>query len=322
MTASTTPENVDPDALWGTTAPAPASSFTDVNVITAETEEILDEDRSGESDEAPEKKKGKNYGILAAAVAIILALLGGVAWMVMDQLSTPVSKKIEPVENVAAPQVASVFDKTDKTPAPTALPVTEATGAAALPAVVVAPAIAVAAPTLPATAVPPTAPAVPVATVATTAAPVVAVVATAAKPEQAKAIEAPKEVIEPPVNVVKTKYTKKRPVKKRQSEHATRLDRVDERSTKAALSTPVMDDKPASKKNDEVLMLPKGLKVTSIYPQVGVDVQAWLTDGAGRLEVVRVGDTLVNGIQIIKITPETGEVFTSAGVITNKGAGK
>lgn len=69
----------------------------------------------------------------------------------------------------------------------------------------------------------------------------------------------------------------------------------------------------------EVFLLPAGIKVRSIYPMSGKNVQAWLADGSGRLEIVRVGENLRSGAQVISIKAENGEVVTSSGTITSRG---
>lgn len=69
----------------------------------------------------------------------------------------------------------------------------------------------------------------------------------------------------------------------------------------------------------ETFVLPRGLKVQSIYPQTGANAQAWLTDGSGRTEVVSKGDTLRSGAQVIQIVAEKGQVITTSGVITTRG---
>jgi hypothetical protein len=332
------PNNVTkfPDELWADDVEK-AKTNENIDEKWSFPDSIGDEENATEiehtEEDAPVKKKGKNYPLLAASGAIGLALLAGVGWMVMDQLSAPTSKKAQPIEILAAsaptPPVASVFDKSDKTP-DTALPVVPAT-------VPVAPVPVVGA-TLAATALPTTtagAASVPVsasvAAVATT--PVVATnpasktsaaPAALAKPDPIKAVEAPKEATKeiteltaPAVKLVKA------PKAKRVTTHTDHKRRVTQdtkvQSQELLQPTEAHQAQPAK---TEMLMLPKGLKVTSIYPQAGMNAQAWLTDGSGRLEIVRAGDTLMNGIEIIKITPETGEVFTSAGVITSKGASK
>ena len=70
----------------------------------------------------------------------------------------------------------------------------------------------------------------------------------------------------------------------------------------------------------EVQLLPSGMKVQSVYPPVGPDVQAWVRDpSSGRTSIVRVGDSLHGAFQVIKIDAERGEVTTNVGVITTSG---
>lgn len=85
---------------------------------------------------------------------------------------------------------------------------------------------------------------------------------------------------------------------------------------------PAKDLKPVDTTPDEkteTVLLPKGLKVRSVYPPAGDDAQAWLVDAAGRTEIVHAGDTLRSGAQVTKVIAESGEVVTTSGVITSKG---
>lgn len=70
---------------------------------------------------------------------------------------------------------------------------------------------------------------------------------------------------------------------------------------------------------EETIVLNRGLKVQSIYPQSGPNAQAWVTDGNGKTEVVRVGDSLRNGPMVTAIVGEKGQVVTTSGVITTRG---
>lgn len=130
-------------------------------------------------------------------------------------------------------------------------------------------------------------------------------VTTVAKPEGrvsvagvASVVEAPKKPASQPKPRAAAQVKRKAPTEPVQS--ATRPTRAD----------PVA----------EVQLLPSGMKVQSVYPPVGPDVQAWVRDpSSGRTSIVRVGDSLHGLFQVIKIDAERGEVTTNAGVITTSG---
>lgn len=100
------------------------------------------------------------------------------------------------------------------------------------------------------------------------------------------------------------------------------------RETRVARSTSTLRGRAAARAKlattsaetgEETIVLNRGLKVQSIYPQSGPNAQAWVTDANGKTEVVRVGDSLRNGPMVTAIVGEKGQVVTTSGVITTRG---
>lgn len=69
----------------------------------------------------------------------------------------------------------------------------------------------------------------------------------------------------------------------------------------------------------EVFLLPRGVRVHSVFPQSGPNVQAWLAVKGGGTEIVRVGEKLRSGAMVTAIYADKDEVVTSSGTITSSG---
>lgn len=339
----------DDDLGWGTPPTAAAShksSFTEPQLVTdisdREDDAALDHhDSSGDhadddvehsSDDVNETaavKSPPNYAILAMVGVLGLSLVGGMGWWANKQFfSKPSSAQsrssmqAESVFNEPAPtQVAgglgsaeaiNVFD-TPPVPAAAGIPAAAASSPgpaapvpAALPsAQVVAPAAA-AAPVAPAV-VAPTVPVVTSTAPKTTA--VAAKVSPAASNRPAPVVTSETVATQSVETKVLTKKTAKRTVARSRTKERLAQRRVKKAKTLLAKSTGTT----------EVFLLPRGMSVRSIYPASGPNAQAWVSDSAGRVQIVRVGESLRSGPQVTAIRGETGEVTTTSGVLSTRG---
>ena len=315
------------------------------NPVEVETDDNSAQAGATAADEAV-APRGPNYPILAVLAVVGLAAMGGAGWWANKQFFTP---KVNPARELMAvraetaklPNVPtmpfstkadggggkaeiSVFD--EPAPASANVPVVVAAASApavspALPSVVaVAPSVGVFVPPsstyvlTPALAVPVTTTVVP------SAAPVTSTKASAAV-VPAKQAQLATQLAAPKVVVAAAEPVTKRSVKAA-TKTSTATRRVVARTK--ALKRVVAQRRGArvtakAATSVEEFMLPRGLSVQSIYPMSGPNAQAWLTDSNGKVEIVRVGDSLRSGPQVLSIRGERGEVATSAGLITTRG---
>lgn len=110
------------------------------------------------------------------------------------------------------------------------------------------------------------------------------------------------------------KYASATKAKSRTQRQSTRLAKKSSKVKVAKAATGV------GASGSEMFVLGRGMKVKSIFPQSGPNAQAWVADGSGRVEVVRVGDTLKGGSQVLAIIGEKGQVVTTGGTISTQGA--
>lgn len=319
----------------------------------------LDHDHDEETDDSKAAAAGGlNYPVLAIFGLLVLCAVGGIGWWANKQFVTPKinpAREVGITESalaklsatpVVSPAMAtlaeakvemvSIFEEPAKavtsialvTPVPSApssgpsnvatpvsflaasaaaLPSRPSTYAAAVPTVKAASDVAQAAPLI--------APAEPVVTSAPPATPAsspsVATAAVKTVNPAAVAADQPKQPVK-----AKTPSTLVRRAVAAKKAHATVV--VAQRKTNGTKTRKVVTAK-ASSSNEEFL-LPRGLSVRSIYPTSGPNAQAWLSDSNGKVEIVRVGESLRSGPQVISIRGEKGEVLTSAGLVTSRGA--
>lgn len=344
-------QTTDDDLGWGPSPVAPRSSFTEPELVTDMTPHAdhahddhanedgvpadgqphdnnhpLDDEHTGE---VVAKSQSPNYPVLAVFGLIAALTVGGVGWWANKQFfNKPVNSRMEEsmvvttapakLNTQAAPDavetegkdvaLASVFGES------LAAAPQQAVTAASGPAKPASGAIAfvppkstlVVAPGTAAVVVVPAAPAYASAVVAPAAPAAVVVVAAAAPKPKPESVAA----------VVKTPKQNQGVLKK----SASRQTRVARSQTVKhrflAKRSKTMTAKVAPPR--EEFVLPRGLSVRSIYPISGPNAQAWIADSAGRVEIVRIGDTLRSGSQVLGISGEKGQVQTASGVITTR----
>lgn len=143
-----------------------------------------------------------------------------------------------------------------------------------------------------------------IASPATSASPVLAQVATAApaKPAATKSGASRKEPQKRPA--VTQRLAKAQSAKRA----VTRMAKVSGKASPSA----------EPRKEEFISSIPADMVVRGFFPVVGPDVQAWVYFG-GKTRVLRAGDVLTNGIRIVSLNPERGEISTSAGIISSRG---
>lgn len=309
------------DEVWGAEKPGNTgntvpSSFDEARVIEGDVNQNDVQQDASQSIAKPKKKK-PNIVLLGVAGLLGVAALFGIAAVVGEKLglfesaqkktndlvvieeSNPAKASVSPFEDKSQPAAAQtsavVGAQAQDTPAsaPVSAPanaLTNATTGAPVPAT---PAPASSAPIAEPKQVAPVQ--------ETKAEP------KEAEPEQAKAALPPKRKLVRTSRNVSHKESHKN---QKSKQHASKRDMKNKTATDVVVPAPS-----AVASKEEVFLLPRGLRVTSVYPSSGNDALAWVQDAHGRTSIVRAGDSLSDGIQIIKIVPERNEVHTSSGVI-------
>lgn len=124
-------------------------------------------------------------------------------------------------------------------------------------------------------------------------------------PKAVKAAAKHKTVMRKPVVVLASGSRREATAK---TVHVARHSRIPDKTMEAQQSLPI-----------EEFVLPNGMKVSGIYPTTGPNAQAWIADGHGKVEIVRVGESLRSGPQVLSISGEKGQVGTTAGIISSNG---
>lgn len=318
--------NDNDEELWGN---ASTSAFPEPPLVVDTSDENPHPDAGDsvieDADEAaPAKPPKPNIAILALAGLLVVGVLGGAGMMVKSRFldhkaSEDSIASSQGLEEPIATDAPSVFDAPskvaevpaatvfDQAAAPVAQPASETVGTPASPTS--SPVAAAAAP--PAVAA--------VSEPKPSAKNIVAETSAASKTADVTPVKT--EKLDQPATVVKTQVRTPHHVAvhhavnrapQRVASNKPRKDRKDTKSSVEVAAAPAQTEV-------ELPLLPKGLKVRSVYPQWGKDVQAWISDASGRTEIIRVGDTLRNGAYVKSIVAEKGEVITSAGVITTNG---
>lgn len=324
-------QNDELDDMWGQPAAGAGagkadSAFTEPSMVVDEERvdpTMGEDDASGhEHTETSAPVSKPNVGMLAGVAVIGLALLGGAGYILSSKFSSkpPRSEAVVVMEPVSQTKAgASVFDAPSpgNREAAASLDVFDAP----VKDLAAAPSAPASAPPAPSAfvlaAVPVSGASAPVATALATSPTKVEVMA--AKPVAAPVVDAPLKV-EPVVAVKAVPSMKARVAAARTAKVkpvvSVATKRRPARILARAKSAPAVATSGAS--GAEEFMLPRGLKVQSVYPTSGENVQAWIADQSGRVEIVRVGESLKSGATVTRINAERGEVITSAGTITGR----
>ena len=338
------PGEHDEDAIWGDDGSSPnkgqgaTSAFTAPSMVVEADSHFPDdqehhEEENTAGDEAAKPKS--NVMILALAGLIVLGVVGGVGYMVnqkyfAQKASSDSSAVFETPLSKSAVN-ANVFDEAPPiNPADAPPPLVAASapqGAELVPSVLAlaAPAGISSAPVAIATTVvvpPKVEKPVVVVIPAKVDSPVVVVQAKPVEIEKPTALPSEVKVEVAPKKVVTHKRAARQVVvatasPNTKASRSTGKAKVKSKGRAKAKAKAVSAE---AGEKAEIFMLPAGIKVKSVYPLSGKDVQAWLTDGAGRTEIVRVGDSLRSGSRVTAIVAEKGLVITDAGTITTRGA--
>lgn len=330
------------DALWAVEPEASYSTAADDD-FSSDGEAVAEshEEEAGEGEEPPAKdeKKKPNVAILAAAGAMVLVVLGGLGFFVKTKLFpskpiAPIEMPVSPMAEPSSTKPSSVFDE----PKVAAVPGAPASGSV-FDAPVVSPALnnpALAASHSAPTVAPPVSPiaassslspqslAMTAPVTAKPVIPAVPVVAPVVAIEPATPVVTPKKpaVLKTRIIEPSTENTTHQSV---HAVHATATHKVHTAKVHASVSAKkkaasgVESAKNEPQPEISKMEMPGNLKVMSIYPQTGTNVQAWVSDGASHTEIVRVGDKLRSGAIVKSISPEKGEIVTTSGVITSRG---